>query len=501
MATRAPQKISLRVYPVGFGDCFLLGFHYAGGDDRFLLVDFGSTELTRKRMPRSQPFLEYMRRVADDIAQRCGRKNGKGGQLHAVIATHRHADHINGFATKTKPDAPDASGDVIRSLRPRFVVQPWTEDPDLAPKALGPASAADLPGARGFTALLAGMQSAAAGIVEEAARLGTKRMASLDGEAGTAPPPSGFPASGPRRERRVAYVGQIGFLGQDNILNLSAVQNLIAMGKAKGAKPLYLHADARANLALPGVKVHVLGPPTLRQWDAIRAMRSADDVEFWMLLGATGARFTASGGSPFPGRSCVEGARVPDHARWFRDHVRSARAETLLGIVRTLDKQMNNTSLILVFEVGGARLLFPGDAQIENWQYALENPTYRKLLSQTTFYKVGHHGSRNATPKAGLWDHFARRSEKKDAADRMWSVVSTMADKHGTTEATKVPRKTLVQALDHETHFRTTQDFQRAEPDWRDFEIDPRTGRVTELDKPRVAARPARGRAATRRAR
>ena len=58
---------------------------------------------------------------------------------------------------------------------PRFVVQPWTEDPDLDPKALAPAEAAEVGGARGFAALLAGMQSAAEGIAEEAVRLGAKR--------------------------------------------------------------------------------------------------------------------------------------------------------------------------------------------------------------------------------------------------------------------------------------------------------------------------------------
>jgi hypothetical protein len=246
------------------------------------------------------------------------------------------------------------------------------------------------------------------------------------------------------------------------------------------------------NLDLPGVKTHVLGPPTLKQSAAIRKMRSADNVEFWMLLGATGTKFTASGGEPFPGRDCVEGTRIPDHARWLRDHARSVRAETLLGIVRTLDKQLNNTSLILVFEVGEARLLFPGDAQIENWQYALANPEYGKLLADTTLYKVGHHGSRNATPKANLWDHFAKRSANTDAAERMWSIVSTMAGKHGTTEATRVPRKTLVDALKGNTNFRTTQDFERAEPDWRDFDIDPNTGRVTEVEKPTASAKPPR---------
>ena len=47
------------------------------------------------------------------------------------------------------------------------------------------------------------------------------------------------------------------------------------------------------------------------------------------------------------------------------------RAEEMLAIVRILDGALNNTSLILLFEVGGKRLLFPGDAQIENWSYAL----------------------------------------------------------------------------------------------------------------------------------
>ena len=33
------------MYQVGFGDCFLLTFHYAKGDDRHILIDFGSTKL------------------------------------------------------------------------------------------------------------------------------------------------------------------------------------------------------------------------------------------------------------------------------------------------------------------------------------------------------------------------------------------------------------------------------------------------------------------------
>jgi hypothetical protein len=42
----APRALTLRAYGVGFGDCFLLTFHYdaAATGDRHLLIDFGCTE-------------------------------------------------------------------------------------------------------------------------------------------------------------------------------------------------------------------------------------------------------------------------------------------------------------------------------------------------------------------------------------------------------------------------------------------------------------------------
>ena len=73
-------------------------------------------------------------------------------------------------------------------------------------------------------------------------------------------------------------------------------------------------------------------------------------------------------------------------------------------------------------------------------------------------YKVGHHGSLNATPKS-LWKGFNKRGNfsKKD---RMTSVLSTMAGKHGSEEKrTEVPRKTLVDELKHDTHFHSTQEL------------------------------------------
>ena len=70
-ATDKPSKLTLRVYNVGFGDCFLLTFHYPARD-RHVLIDFGSTG------GDNGPGL--LLRIAKDISRRCG------GKLEAVGA-------------------------------------------------------------------------------------------------------------------------------------------------------------------------------------------------------------------------------------------------------------------------------------------------------------------------------------------------------------------------------------------------------------------------------
>jgi hypothetical protein len=144
------------------------------------------------------------------------------------------------------------------------------------------------------------------------------------------------------------------------------------------------------------------------------------------------------------------------NARWLIHHARTVRGEQLLEIVRSLDQEMNNTSVILLFQVGKKKLLFPGDAQIENWQYALAQQRYQSLLASVNLYKVGHHGSLNATPKS-LWKLFKTKSEEK-TADRLLSLMSTMEGKHGTVSSqTEVPRVKLVRELARESDLFTTQ--------------------------------------------
>ncbi len=413
-----PSKITILSYQVGFGDCFLLRFHYPGRD-RHVLVDFGTTKLPED-VPKNQMVL-----IAQDIARQCGNK------LDAVVATHRHADHISGFATNATGDG---SGDIIRGLNPDVVLQPWTEAPDADDATLGPEVSAD---GRSMGQKLAALQ-AMHGVAEQA-------VAMLDnGGLGAAP---------------ADVQDQIDFIGRDNIANKSAVENLMTMG---GARHYLFHgAPSGLETVLPGVDTSVLGPPTLRQTETIRKMRSKDPDEFWQLsLQSLEQDATLLPGGEahnlFPGHPVFPGNRLPMEVIWFRKRLDEARAGQMLSIVRSLDDQMNNTSLILLFEIGAKKLLFPGDAQIENWKFALSKPEIVEKLHDVDLYKVGHHGSRNATPRS-MWALFDHRSTDAANPDRLKTVMSTLPGKHGhEKDHTEVPRKSLVDALAKESELHST---------------------------------------------
>lgn len=430
----APKRLRIRSYNVGFGDCFLLTFFYDDEEDtRNVLIDFGSTQRS--------PFGPEggMVAIAEKIREDCG------GKLEMVVATHRHADHISGFGEKP--------GKVIASLEPELVVQPWTEDPDLERDAKAPPGAeGDQGDAPGLVSRLANMQAVAEAVLNEVPRL----------------------EASPSVRKSVRQ--QLAFLGETNLANKAAVTNLMKMGKRQ---PVYASFGTELEVAdlLPGVGLDVLGPPTLEQSEEIAEQRDTDPDEFWHLAASAGA--TAGAGADRPPPLFPDAAIPPEglhqEARWVIPEIERMRSEEMLAIVRSLDSALNNTSLILLFEIDDTRLLFPGDAQIENWNYALRiaenHEEIQNRLATASFYKVGHHGSLNATPKT-LWNAFKRASEKA-TPDRLATMVSSLAGKHGSVDrGTEVPRTLLLAELERKSNLHDTEKLESPDKFWDDVEFE-----------------------------
>lgn len=455
--TAEPTSLTIRAYQVGFGDCFLLTFKYpasAGQSEqkRHVLIDFGSTG-----MPAGVVAAEQMMKVANDIKNRC-----KDGGLQIVVATHRHKDHISGFATKKDGSG---TGEVIASLQPKMVIQPWTENPALEDAKLTEKPANPIPGQAvalnnaHYFAALNDMNTLASSIASEVRHLGSAKF---------------------RQALSPELASQIEFLSDDNSLpNRSAVVNLATMGQNH-----YVRFGEKLDVSeiLPGVTIHVLGPPDLSQHAEIRKQKAKDENEFWMLQGAAHdfwklqaasgeliKDFTTGEGRLFPDADIFQDF-LPSQNRWFVRQLKTLRGDQLLSLVRILDRAMNNTSVILLFEFAGKKLLFPGDAQIENWEFALSNDEAVELLKDVCVYKVGHHGSRNATPKS-LWAQFDRKDEEAKA-ERLLTINSTMKDKHGHPENnTEVPRSSLVDEFLKLSNYRTTEDAAKANELYIDVEI------------------------------
>jgi hypothetical protein len=159
---------------------------------------------------------------------------------------------------------------------------------------------------------------------------------------------------------------------------------------------------------LPGVEVNVLGPS--RDPDVIRDMTPPDAASYLRLM--EDAAFAGSAAAnPFPAMPGWEreaflnllknincehmlDSFTPD----FADGISKEGGIDDMALAIRLENAVNGTSLMMMFRFGSAYLLFPGDAQWGTWQLVLADPVWRALLAKTTFYKVGHHGSHNATP-------------------------------------------------------------------------------------------------------
>jgi hypothetical protein len=407
------------MYNVGFGDCFLLTIHYAKPlKDQHILIDFGSVAGKAD-----------LKAIAKEIKKECD------GKLYAVIATHRHRDHISGFSDAGGKDSPGA---IIASCKPEIVLQPWTENPDAAAKATSAplfSKKKTVSDEKLFFASMSAMNAFAEAVVQQA----------------------------PQWRGVGGHVTSLENLAINNVSNPDAVKNLRKMGKQR---PRFLQYGSPSGLEnskmLPGVRVHVLGPPTLKEQNNLKYAKKSD--EYWIACKYWGLQESASHllgkVSLFRNQSLKMKKLQPFQARWFIQHADAAFRSNIFGIVTALDCFLNNTSLILLFEINGKKLLFPGDAQLENWSWALSQPGTENLLKDVDFYKVGHHGSRNATPMS-LWTIFSKRRGMTKSTV-LKTMMSTSAGPYARTEEGKVPSTNLVKALQKGSVLKNTQKLKGA---------------------------------------
>jgi hypothetical protein len=399
----APVTVRLRTYQVGFGDCLLLTIGYSaplpdGRSDRHLLIDFGA-----KTQAPGGPSLA---KLAPRIAEHCG------GHLDVVVATHRHADHVRGFGDAQAKEH-------LIPLQPSLIIRPWTD---------GPAKAAAVSGgklgaaSRRFLTLLDSVGRHEAGVVEE---FGIK----------------------PTSAGRVGQLAELGVANEDAL-------NMLGMWTAPD-RTVWVRADDQLDTAalLPGVNIRVLGPPTLKQVPRMSYASSSSD--YWLAMTREGVIAAELATAPADDvRAAREQVAAPGglgSAGWLVDKMHQAATRQALEIVAGFDEVLNNTSVVLLITVGDRSLLLAGDAQVENWSYPLDralrengsaaDAELRQALASVELYKVGHHGSRNATPRrlVSLW-----KSERKR---ELCSVLSTKRGVFDRTVEGTVPKKELVDAL------------------------------------------------------
>lgn len=403
-STTSHTGVTIRHYCQGIGDCHLLRFPVPGGDDFFMLIDCGVHSSVT-----GGP--QLMDKIVADIATVTQR-------IDVLVITHEHWDHISAFTT---------AAEGFKALDIRDVWLAWTENPrDPQARKLEKYKAEAL----------------------SALQMASSRLAAARGRQ--------LQALGGGLDNLLGF-----FFGAKGEKVRAARDAAIDLAKGKvvyhepGAGPLTL-------TGVEGVKVYVLGPPrnekllglmeSSREMYGLGAIGSPmaralaigfgvndpavlqddPDTPFDAEIGVdlNEALALASDPAQAPASATIAllreryvGSDAAPPSRGAKAASRGAKAAAPAPISRDwrridndwlgisaelamqLDERTNNTSLVLAFEFAESRrvLLFAADAQVGNWlswqDVKWTDTNGPDLLARTVYYKVGHHGSQNATLK------------------------------------------------------------------------------------------------------
>jgi beta-lactamase superfamily II metal-dependent hydrolase len=338
------------MFRVGFGDFFLLSIP-ASPTAKHILIDCGVHAKDVKSI----------RDAVTQMAKDCN------SHLSLIIMTHRHADHISGFGT---------CSDIFSGITVDRVWMPWFEDcKNNDAKAIQ----------AGFTTLATQL---------------TARLAARSGAAS---------------EQLARMVENI--TGGIDTMGIAANQKALDVlhgGFKNKPEHDYYHAGDTAklpdDLVAAGLTAQILGPPS----DPALIKQMTNKAQQYL----AGDRDSDSAAiAPFAAAFRAGEKDYPPSA--FRFHtakeitaiLKDSQPDMLEAQALAADNTLNNQSLVVFFSFAGKNLLFAGDAQWGNWEHFLYGGAYgtsghtaitseaKAILGAIDFYKVGHHGSANATPK------------------------------------------------------------------------------------------------------
>ncbi len=363
----AAKKIRIGMYNVGFGDAFLVRIPGKKGD-RKILFDCGSI-----KQGDGGPIDSVVDAIIEDVKDADGKP-----RIDVVVATHRHRDHVSGFANEGWSE-----------VEVREVWMPWTEDP------------AD-PEARR--------------IREAQSRLALALHEELT---------------------RIGAAADVIDLAANALSNEAAMQTLHAGFGGEAVRRYLPPRDRRKRTftadCLPGVTIHAMGPSFD---ESVITNMDPPEGKSYLQLVAAGAADRKDPRPPFPGDWTYEGLPAGSLSAEERAIVDGVGEGDESVVAAALDGAVNGTSLVLMLQTGRNYLLFPGDAQWGTWNMILGDAEWTALLKKTTFLKVGHHGSHNATPRPFV-DDLLPKSPKE-----LWAMVSTI--QRG---SWPIPKKELMTAL------------------------------------------------------
>ena len=407
----ATGTVEVRMYNVGFGDAFRITVRR--GDETWrMLIDCGAHAHGQAR-----PIAESVKQIIDDLTEDCGGTP----HLDVVVGTHHHRDHIVGFAQDRwaavdvdevwvpfVEDEGDADAKGLREAQTRTAQKLAMMIDDRLQKL-----AANQKDARNTLALAMAMAGNSRGNAKATDR--------LLGRNGT---------TFAKAEHDVRYL-------PDKDLSKNTIQS-----------------------SRCGVVAHVLGPPRdpgmLKKMDPPKTAGwltlNLDDVVDTTDPDDADATRPAAAEEPngdkdiwplFNRTFVIDPAQVPDQLERAKTNLRLNTLSNDIGLLAAasvLEQSVNNTSIFFVLEIGGLRLLFPGDAQYGAWEHVRDNPEAMELIRNVDFYKMGHHGSHNATPMKYIEEQWLKPGDTMVP----WGLVELWKD--------TIPWQKLIDALTAKHH-------------------------------------------------